>query len=232
MGNLILNLHSLAHKWAAWLARFRCCANYSTAIYYKFSFVLCCSNRHQTVVETGPFFSESVQECLCCCKTASKSQKGHVVITKTALCPTPSLCTGLAPLNIVSALAFSLWYEGSADSVHIAVCISGGVFLVLFSLDNRILTFLGSQETSWMHFREILSLIRRSSISSSLKACVVPWRVCLNTRGSSFFLHVLCPCWEIRKICWFVPKPKHWSIYRNVSIWVVPPPLVEITEQG
>ena len=172
MGNLILNLHSLDHNWAAWLARFRCCANYSTAIYYRFSFVLCCSNCHQTVVETGPFFSESVQECLCCCKNASKSQKGHVIITKIALFPVPSLCTDLAPLNMVSALAWSLWYEGSADSVHITVCISGGVFLILFSLDNRILTFLGSQETSWMHFRETLSLIRHSSIRSYLKACV------------------------------------------------------------
>lgn len=77
MGNLSLNLHSLDHKWAAWLARFRCCANYSTAIYYRFSFVLCCSNWRQTVVETGPFFSESAQECLCCFKVSKGPRCYH-----------------------------------------------------------------------------------------------------------------------------------------------------------
>lgn len=59
MGNLILNLLSLDHKWSAWLARFRYCGNYSTAIYYRFSFVLCCSNWHQTLVGRGQFFSVS-----------------------------------------------------------------------------------------------------------------------------------------------------------------------------
>lgn len=108
MGNVILSLQSLAYKWDAWLARFRCCANYSTAFYYRFFFfVLCCSSWHQAVMETGLYFSESVQECLCGCKSASNSQKGYVFITKIALFPVPFLCTNT--LNMVSALVWSLW---------------------------------------------------------------------------------------------------------------------------
>jgi len=64
MGNFILNLHSLDHKWAAWLARSRCCANYSTAIYCRFSVVLCCSNWHQTLVETGPVDHQETEKLL------------------------------------------------------------------------------------------------------------------------------------------------------------------------
>lgn len=136
MGNLILNLHSLDHKGAAWLAGFRCCANYSTAIYYRFSFVLCCSDLHQTVVETGLFFSESVQECLCAVKVLQSLKRTMLLSVKLLWSlshPWDRLSTDLAPLNAVSALDWRLRKEGSVDCAYHPMCLWWGFFCSVFS---------------------------------------------------------------------------------------------------
>lgn len=105
-------------------------------------FVHCCSNWHQTVVETGPFFSESMLGCLCCCKVL-QSFKRAMLLSLKFLCNLCNILVYRPSLTKHSALDWSLWYQGSADSMRITVCISVGIFLVLFCLDNRILMFLG-----------------------------------------------------------------------------------------
>lgn len=180
MGNLILNLLSLDHKWAAWLAKCRF-VNYSTAFYYRFSFVLCCSSWHWTLVwDRTALLSQHSSACVAL-KTL-QSHKRAVLLSLKLLCslshpwlqtepqwtwsvPQPGVC------EVKSMLALHTLYEFLV-----------GVFC-LFSLGNRILTLVGCQETSWIRLREIHSQVRHSSINSSFKACVVTrcvlqcWRI-------------------------------------------------------
>lgn len=154
MGILILNLLNLGHKWAAWLAKCRC-VNYSTGIYYRFSLVLCCSSWHCTLVSGRTVFLSKYSSA-CVALKMLQSHKRALLLWLTWLCPLSHPWVQTQPGEGVSASACSLWAGGVLPPCTHLINSWWG-FSCLFSLGNRILTFVGCQETSWIHLTEIHS---------------------------------------------------------------------------